>query len=132
MQIPLKIVFYTFVSYYISQLLLIKKKTIWSCWYLYNSSNQFEILIEYNYIKYNFFHSTYLSKSTFLSQFMFLFSCIKYLSYKNNTGMNQWDEMGWVVGGGFRMGNTCTPMADSSQCMEKPIQYCKVKYKLIN
>ena len=27
---------------------------------------------------------------------------------------------------GFRMGNTCTPMADSCQCMAKPIQYCKV------
>ena len=25
------------------------------------------------------------------------------------------------------MGNTCTPMGDSSQCMAKPIQYCKVK-----
>ena len=24
------------------------------------------------------------------------------------------------VGGGFRMGNTCTPMADSWQCMGKP------------
>ena len=77
MQIPLKMVFYTFISYYISQLLLIKK---WSCWCLYNSPNQFEILIEYNYIKYNFFHSTYLRKSTFLSQFMFLFKCIKYLN----------------------------------------------------
>ena len=30
------------------------------------------------------------------------------------------------VGGGFRMGNTCTPMTDSCQCMAKPIQYCKV------
>ena len=29
-----------------------------------------------------------------------------------------WDgEGGW--GGGFRMGNTCTPMADSCQCMAK-------------
>ena len=27
----------------------------------------------------------------------------------------------------FRMGNTCTPMADSSQCMAKQIQICKVK-----
>ena len=27
---------------------------------------------------------------------------------------------------GFRMGNTCTPMADSCQCMAKPLQYCKV------
>ena len=40
-------------------------------------------------------------------------------------GMNQRDGMGREVGGGFRMGNTCTPMADSCQCMAKPIQYCK-------
>ena len=40
----------------------------------------------------------------------------------------RWDGEG--VGGGFRMGNACTPMADSSQCMAKPIQCCKVK--LIN
>ena len=25
-----------------------------------------------------------------------------------------------------KMGNTCTPVADSCQCMAKPIQYCKV------
>ena len=30
------------------------------------------------------------------------------------------------VGGGFRMGNTCTPVVDSCQCMAKPLQYCKV------
>ena len=29
-------------------------------------------------------------------------------------------------GRGFRMGNTCTPMADSCECMAKPPQYCKV------
>ena len=42
--------------------------------------------------------------------------------------------LGWPRGmvwggkwtGGFRMGNTCTPVADSC-CMAKPIQYCKVK-----
>ena len=28
-------------------------------------------------------------------------------------GMTQRDEMGRIVGGGFRMGNTCTPVADS-------------------
>ena len=43
--------------------------------------------------------------------------------------------MGREVGGGFRMGNTCTPMADPCQCMAKPLQYCKVislQVKLIN
>ena len=29
------------------------------------------------------------------------------------------DEMGREVVEGFRMGNTCTPMADSCQCMAK-------------
>ena len=42
------------------------------------------------------------------------------------TGMTQGDGMGREVGGGFRMGNTCILMVDSSQCMAKPIQYCKV------
>ena len=47
------------------------------------------------------------------------------------SGLVHWDDpgdgMGREMGGGFRMGNTCTPMADSCQCMAKPIQYCKVK-----
>ena len=34
--------------------------------------------------------------------------------------------MGREVGEGFRMGNTCTPVADSRQYMTKPLQYCKV------
>ena len=42
------------------------------------------------------------------------------------TGMTQRDVMGREVGGGFRMGTTCTPMAYSCQCMSKPIQDCKV------
>ena len=41
-----------------------------------------------------------------------------------------WDDPeGWdgeEVGGGFRMGNTCTPVVDPCQCMAKPPQYCKV------
>jgi len=43
--------------------------------------------------------------------------------------MTQRDGMGRQVGEGFRMGNACTPMVDSCQCMAKPIQYCKVKKK---
>ena len=35
------------------------------------------------------------------------------------TGMTLRDGMGREVGEGFRMGNTCTPMADSCQCMAK-------------
>ena len=41
------------------------------------------------------------------------------------TGMTQRDGMGREVGGEFRMGNTCSPVADSCCCMAKPIQYCK-------
>ena len=43
------------------------------------------------------------------------------------TGMTQRDGTGREVAGGFRMGNTCTPMVDACWCMAKPIQYCKVK-----
>ena len=35
------------------------------------------------------------------------------------TGMTLRDGMGREVGGRFRMGNTCTPMADSCECMAK-------------
>ena len=46
------------------------------------------------------------------------------------SGLLPWDDpedgMGRELGGGFRMGNTCTPMADSCQCMSKQLQYCKV------
>jgi len=43
------------------------------------------------------------------------------------TGTTQRDDMGREEGGGFRMGNTCIPVADSFRYMAKPIQYCKVK-----
>ena len=46
------------------------------------------------------------------------------------SGLVHWDDPGGCDGEGggrgFRMGNTCTPMADSCQCMAKPLQYCKV------
>ena len=42
------------------------------------------------------------------------------------TGMTQRDGMGREVGGGFRMGNTCIPVADSFRYLAKLIQYCKV------
>ena len=45
-------------------------------------------------------------------------------------GLVHWDDpercMGREEGGGFRMGNTCIPVADSFQYFPKPIQYCKV------
>ena len=45
------------------------------------------------------------------------------------SGLVHWDDPeGWYGKGGereFRMGNTCIPMADSCQCIAKPIQYCK-------
>ena len=43
------------------------------------------------------------------------------------SAMIQRDDMGWDMGGGFMTGNSYTPLADSCQCMAKPIQYCKVK-----
>jgi len=50
-------------------------------------------------------------------------------------GLVHWDDPeGWYAegggrreeGGGFRMGNTCIPVADSFRYLAKPIQYCKV------
>ena len=35
------------------------------------------------------------------------------------TGMTLRDGMGREVGGGFRMGDICTPMANSRECMAK-------------
>ena len=39
------------------------------------------------------------------------------------------DPERYGVGGGrgFRIGNSCTPVVDSCQCMAKSIQYCKAK-----
>ena len=41
------------------------------------------------------------------------------------SGLVHWDDPeGWdgrKVGGGLRMGNICTPVADSWQCMAKPL-----------
>ena len=42
------------------------------------------------------------------------------------TGMTQRDGMGREEGGGFRMGNTCIPVADSFWYLAKLIQLCKV------
>ena len=42
------------------------------------------------------------------------------------TGTTQRDGMGREEGGGFGMGNTCIPVADSFRYLVKPIQYCKV------
>ena len=42
------------------------------------------------------------------------------------TGKTQRDRVEREVGGGIRMGNTCKSMADSCQCMTKPLQYYKV------
>ena len=43
------------------------------------------------------------------------------------TGMTQRDGMGREEGGGFRMGNTCIPVADSFQYFAN--QYNIVKFK---
>ena len=40
------------------------------------------------------------------------------------TGMIQRDGMRREVGREFRIGSACTPVADSCQCMAKPLQYC--------
>ena len=49
--------------------------------------------------------------------------CTKQETQSWCTWDNPWD--GEEDGRGFRMGHTCTPRADSCQCMAKPLQYCK-------
>ena len=44
------------------------------------------------------------------------------------TGMTQRDGMGGRWEGGFSLGNTCTPVADSCWCMAKPIQHKRCTY----
>ena len=48
-------------------------------------------------------------------------------------GLVHWhDPEGWYgQGGGFKMGNTCIPVADSRWYMAKPIQYCAVLIRSI-
>ena len=46
------------------------------------------------------------------------------------TGMTQRDGMGTEEGGGFRMGNTCIPVADSFKYLAKLIQFVKFKNKI--
>ena len=58
------------------------------------------------------------SLATSLSLFTFQVLCVK-----QGTKLVHWDDPeGWNGEGGgrgFRMGDTCTPMADSCQCMAK-------------
>ena len=46
------------------------------------------------------------------------------------SGLVHWDDPEGGDGEGdergFRMGNICTPVMDSCQCMAKPIEYCEV------
>ena len=53
-------------------------------------------------------------------------SILKSRDLSLGTGSTQRDGMGREEGGGFRMGNTCIPVADSFRCLAKLIQYCKV------
>ena len=53
--------------------------------------------------------------------------CMILDAWSSCTGTTQRDGMGREEGGGFRMRNTCIPVADSFWYMAKPIQYCKVK-----
>ena len=47
------------------------------------------------------------------------------------TGMTLRGGMGREVGGGFRMGDTCIPMADSCECMAKTTTILQSNYPLI-
>ena len=46
------------------------------------------------------------------------------------TGMTQRDGVGREEGGGFRVGSTCIPVADSFRCLAKLIQCFRFKNKI--
>ena len=52
--------------------------------------------------------------------------CMKKGTQSQCTGTNLSDGIGREAGVGFRMGDTCTPMADCVNEWQKPPQYCKV------
>ena len=54
------------------------------------------------------------------------------ISRLKRSGTTQRDGMGREEGGGFRMGNTCMPVADSFRYLAEPIQYLKFKNKIKN
>ena len=59
---------------------------------------------------------------------------------ENTTTQNLWGSVKAVLRGRFiaiqaylrKQENTCTPMADSCQCMAEPLQYCKVSSHQLN
>ena len=63
-----------------------------------------------------------------------IISCMKRVSSPGSMhdtgclGLVHWDDPdgGYGEGGGFRMGNTGIPVADSFRYLAKLIQYCKV------
>ena len=61
------------------------------------------------------FSSSFLKLSSIYSKFL-----------RSTQNFKNFHGTGREVGGGFKMGNTCTPVADSCWCMAKPIQYCKL------
>jgi len=65
------------------------------------------------------YHTSNLDWQLVSYMILYMFQC--------HSGMTQRDGMGREDGGGFRMGNTCIPVADSFWYMAKPIQYCKFK-----
>ena len=65
-------------------------------------------------------------KKGFKERLAFQIRCMILDAWVWCTGTTQRDGMGREEGGGFRMGNTCMPVADSFQYMAERIQYCKV------
>ena len=104
------------------------------------------------YILYNFVSIYYQLKNFFFAsltcrKWLVIFwlllvnSEVEYLlKFTGSLHLFSWETLAYIflslkwygreVRGEFRMGNTCTPMADSCWCMAKPIQYCKVTKKI--
>ena len=69
-----------------------------------------------------------VKKKTSLCYFDYIYTIMDFPGSSAGKESTFWGER-WEGGSGlgFRIGNSCIPVANSYQCTAKPIQYCKVK-----
>ena len=103
-------------------------KSSWDCWsVLYSQINRMLVNHTCIYIR---THTSYWLLTIYFQRKTHTYVCPGSMQDTGSLGLVHWDDPeGWYgeVGGGFRMGNMCTPVADACWYMANPIQYCKVK-----
>ena len=133
--IVLTIYFYS-VSLTVSHIMIFSTmwylKSSWDFWsVLYCQINRMLVNRTCIYIR---THTSYWLLTIYFQRKTHPLLCPGSMQDPGSLGLVHWDDPeGWYreVGGGFRMGNTCTPVADACWCMANPIQYCKAKKIII-